>query len=110
MPKFRPHEIVLRAELKHPGYIVLTDTWYPGWQAWLDGRPVPIERANLAFRAIYAPRGVHDLAMHYQPSSFAWGLRISLGTLIALSASLIPSVLRAFHCPSSTRRSANSGV
>ena len=41
----------------HPteGYLVVSDTWYPGWQATVDGEAATIERANVHFRAVYLP-------------------------------------------------------
>jgi hypothetical protein len=82
---YKPHEIVLQAEMKQPGYVVLSDTWYPGWQASLDGQPTHIERANLAFRAIYVPPGSHSLRLVYRPTSYAWGSGASLGTLLVVA-------------------------
>jgi hypothetical protein len=79
---YEPHEIVLRAEMEQPGYVVLSDTWYPGWRATLDGRPTPIQRANLMFRALHVPQGSHNLHLTYRPESYVWGLGTSLGTLL----------------------------
>jgi hypothetical protein len=88
---YRAEEIVLQAEMEHPGYVVLSDTWYPGWQALLDGQPTRIERANLVFRAIHVPQGTHSLHLRYRPASYRWGLRLSLG---ALSILILGTVLR----------------
>ena len=42
-------------ETAKPGYLVTTDSYYPGWNAYLDGIPTPVYRANLAFRAVRMP-------------------------------------------------------
>jgi hypothetical protein len=82
--EYKPEEMLLQAEMEQPGYVVLSDTWYPGWQALLDGQPAHIERANLVFRAIYVPQGTHTLRVYFCPSSYTWGWRLSLGTLLLL--------------------------
>jgi hypothetical protein len=105
---YEPHAISFQAEMDQPGYVVLSDTWYPGWQASLDGQPVPIERANLAFRAIYVPRGSHTLHLAYRPASYVWGLRLSLGTLLLLAMGLAMSTWNAMRRSSSPRSASTS--
>jgi hypothetical protein len=74
--------------------LVFTDPYYPGWEATLDGRPVPIYRADYAFRAISLPDGRHIVEFHYRPRSFTYGLLLSLvaGVLLALLAMSRPTV------------------
>ena len=50
----------------------------PGWQATIDGQPVPIHHAQLAFMAVQVPKGDHELKLHYRPAYFRLGLGISL--------------------------------
>jgi uncharacterized membrane protein YfhO len=72
---------VLRADLKHPGVVMLTDSNYPGWKAYLDGRRVPILSANFLFRAVLAPAGSHSIEFRYDPGSFYYGAAISFASL-----------------------------
>jgi hypothetical protein len=64
--------------------LVLADSYYPGWKAFVDGREEVIRRANLFFRAVRLPAGNHTVEFRYEPRSFAIGLAISAATLVAL--------------------------
>ena len=66
------------------GYLVLTDAYYPGWVATVDGQPANIERADILFRAVKIPAGQHRVEFRYQPQSFIIGAAISIGTMVIL--------------------------
>lgn len=76
----------LEARLTGDGYLVVTDNYYPGWQATLDGEPVRVVRANLLSRALYAPAGRHQIEFRFVPTSFRAGLYLTLLALLTLSA------------------------
>ncbi len=70
-----------------PALLVLSEVFYPGWEARLDGRPAPLLAANAAFSAIWLPSGEHEVEWRYAPRMFHLGLAISgltLGGLIWL--------------------------
>ncbi len=69
-------------ESRSEGYLVLLDSYYPDWRATLDGTPVPILRANYAFRAVKIPAGKHQVEFRYRPRSFYLGLLVTGLTLI----------------------------
>jgi uncharacterized membrane protein YfhO len=73
---------------------VLADTFYPGWQATLDGKPVEILRADHAFRAVAFPPGEHRVTFRYVPLSFRAGATISFLTLAAVIGVLVVLSLR----------------
>ena len=64
--------------------LVLSDTWFPGWRAAIDGTPVPIARANVAFRAVAVPPGRHRVVFDYAPASFRIGAAISGAALLLI--------------------------
>jgi hypothetical protein len=70
------------------GLLVLTDSYFPGWNAYMDGIKIPVWRANSLFRAIEVPRGSHRVTFRYQPASLRWGIAVSLGTLILVIAGI----------------------
>jgi hypothetical protein len=65
-----------------PGYVVLSEPYYPERRAFLDDRPVAALKANLAFTAVPVPAGTHRLELRYVPSSFRLGVGISVLTLL----------------------------
>jgi uncharacterized membrane protein YfhO len=77
--------------LDAPGYLVLADTWYPGWRATVDGAPTEVLRANHAFRAVRLEAGEHVVDMVYRPTSVLVGGAVSLAALALLlvAASLL---------------------
>ena len=77
--------------LTQPGYLVLTDTHYPGWRATVDGQPVEILEANHAFRAVQLGTGEHTVLFEYEPLSFRLGAWITLSALVVLAAIAIIS-------------------
>jgi len=91
---YAPERVVLRTDGRRAGVVVLTDAFYPGWKAELDGKAVPILRANLAFRGVAVPPGSHEIEMVYRPTSFRWGVALAVLALTALSAAGIRSRLR----------------
>jgi len=83
-----PNRVTIRAIADRPGYLVLADTWYPGWQVTVDGVPVEILRANYAFRSIWLEAGDHRVEMVYYPALIFVGGAISLTILVLLIAGL----------------------
>ncbi|MCC0003085.1 MAG: hypothetical protein H6871_09015 [Methylobacteriaceae bacterium] len=59
--------IEVEAEAPDGGWLVLTDIYHPWWEASLDGRPAPIEQADVAFRAVRLPPGKHRLSFRFRP-------------------------------------------
>ena len=82
--QYEPERVVVRVDAQDGGWLVLTDAWYPGWQASLDGERVPVERANILFRAVWMPEGEHELEWRFRPATFRFGALLSLSAVSLL--------------------------
>lgn len=65
--RYHNTEIDIAVTTHAAGYLVLNDVWHPWWQATVDGRPTPVLRANVMFRAVAVPAGRHRVAFRFSP-------------------------------------------
>lgn len=65
-------------QIPQQSVLVLTDTYYPGWHAYIDGQKTTIFAANLSQRAIIVPPGDHAIYFRYEPQSVRQGTKISI--------------------------------
>ncbi|HEX6309182.1 MAG TPA: YfhO family protein [Longimicrobiales bacterium] len=85
---------VLRVSADRPALLVVLDNWYPAWQATVDGRAVPVLRANYTFRAVPVPPGDHTVSFRYVPADLRMGALISLVVLALLIAVVAGQAVR----------------
>lgn len=79
-----PERVVVRLEGgTRDGWLVLRDSFAPGWQATVDGKPADVLPGDLAFRAVFVPAGSTEVVFEYEPASVALGRAISLAALVA---------------------------
>jgi uncharacterized membrane protein YfhO len=64
------------------GLLVLSENFYPGWRATVDGKPVPLLRANYVLRAVCVPAGAHRVTFSFVPASLRIGAGLTLLSLI----------------------------
>ncbi len=80
-----PNRIEIEYGSTHDAWLVLSDAWYPGWRAAVDGEATELLHADYLFRALRVPSGMHTVAFTYRPPSFIVGSSLSgLGTLVLL--------------------------
>ncbi len=84
-----PERVRLEVQTSSWAFLVLADTYYPGWTATVDGVPVRIYRANYIFRAVQVPPGVHRVEFDYRPESFRRGLIITVTSAATLGLLLL---------------------
>ena len=80
----QPNRVTLAAHLSRPGYAVLLDRYDSNWHARIDGREVPVLRANQLFRAVYAEPGQHVILFYYHQQGLLAGMFISALAFVAL--------------------------
>lgn len=81
--------IQMTATMASDGFVVLSEKYYPGWRAWIDGQPTPIYKANYTLQAVAVPQGAHTLTFAYHPTDFWWGLAITLITGLSVAGALV---------------------
>ncbi|GAB4310721.1 MAG: hypothetical protein Kow0059_00300 [Candidatus Sumerlaeia bacterium] len=92
--QYRNDRVIVEAELAQPGFLVLSDTFYPGWRASVNGQPVSMFRANGFLRAVPLPAGRHSVEFRYVPDSFYQGAALAALTMIGCAAAWITQRLR----------------
>jgi hypothetical protein len=78
---YDPQRVVIETQLAQPGLLVLSDAWYPGWQATVttagQSRSAPIYQTNRVLRGVWLPAGRHTVEFRFLPQSFVRGAWIS---------------------------------
>jgi len=75
--RYENEEVVVEVEGHRGGLLVLNDTYYPGWRAFVDGSERPILQANHVFRAVVIPSGARRVHFCFDSDSVRWGGWIS---------------------------------
>jgi hypothetical protein len=87
-----PNRLIVRAEGARPALLVLSEVWYPGWQATVEGERRPIVRVDGILRGVYLGPGEQTVVWRYRPASLRWGAIVTLCALIAWSSiALLPA-------------------
>jgi uncharacterized membrane protein YfhO len=74
---YQSERAVIRSKTDQPGYLILADSFYPGWEVRIDGHPAPIYRADYAFRAVALQAGEHTIVFEFHPFSITVGAIVS---------------------------------
>jgi hypothetical protein len=82
--RYEPNAIELLVRSSRGGLLVVSETNYPGWKAWLNDRPTPIYSTDIALRGLAIPPGEHRVRMEFRPTVLPIALCISLTTAILL--------------------------
>jgi uncharacterized membrane protein YfhO len=93
-------EITLSVECDKASILLLTDTYYPGWNAYINGELAPIMRANAAFRAVTVPPGRSTVVFRFVHPRLPTGLAISITSSVILASLACFAGLPHFFKPS----------
>lgn len=91
--KYDSDQVLIAVTPTKPSVLLLTDIYYPGWHAYVDGIETPILRANFCFRAVPLPAGARQVRFTYDPWPFKIGIFASLLTLFGLAGWSVASQL-----------------
>lgn len=83
------NRLEVHAELDAPGYLVLSELSFPGWRASVEGRSLPVLKANMAFRAVPLPAGRHQIVLEFRPPGLTFGAIITAVTVLGVIVKLI---------------------
>ncbi len=80
---FGVNDVVVATESVGPGTLLVAQTWYPGWQARIDGGPwQPVLRADGVWQAVQVAAGQHEIRLRFRSQPFVVGLVIAVATLL----------------------------
>jgi O-antigen/teichoic acid export membrane protein len=71
--KYGSSEVIVKSQQECAGWLVLADSYFPGWVAYIDEKDAPLYKADYNFRAVYVPSGKHTIRFKYSPISFRAG-------------------------------------
>jgi hypothetical protein len=77
--------VAVRAALACPGLVVIGQTFYPGWHAFVDGKPAKLYETDGFLDGVPAPSGPHRIELIYQPWAVWVGAAISLLSAVLLT-------------------------
>ena len=86
---YGPERVEIQARSQRPGLLVLSDNYYPGWKAKVDGKPVDVERVDYLFRGVRVPAGASTVEFFYEPLSWRVGWIVSLLALLGIAAAAV---------------------
>lgn len=80
--KYTPQEVIIKTKLNDNGFLVLSDSYYPGWSVSVNNKEGKIYKANYYIRAVPLKKGNHIVKFKYNPKCFKFGAIISITTII----------------------------
>lgn len=80
---YAPNSVRIKTASQGNNLLFLSDNFYPGWHAYVDGTKSEIYRADYTFRAVYVPKGEHEVVFKYEPNSVRTGIILSTLSLCA---------------------------
>jgi uncharacterized membrane protein YfhO len=90
---YEANQVTLQVNNDNYGLMVLSDTWFPGWIARVNGNDSPVLRVNHTLRAVALKPGISHVEFIYRPHSFLAGLILSTATLLAIMATIAVTLL-----------------
>ena len=93
--RYEPERVTVRARADGPAVLVLSDTWFQGWVATVDGERAEVLEVDHALRGVVVPAGEHRVHLRFDPPSFRAGIGLTAVTTWALAAVAVVLAVRA---------------
>jgi hypothetical protein len=87
--RYQSSDVQIETETAAPALLVLNDTKFPGWRAYVNGNHAPIVTANYLFRGVFVPAGKSMVEFRYEPRSFWAGIVVALAAIVALAGLML---------------------
>ncbi|HEV8152854.1 MAG TPA: YfhO family protein [Solirubrobacteraceae bacterium] len=91
---YRDERVEIRTRTTRPGLLVLTDSFYPGWKATVDGQDAKIHRVDYLVRGVQVPAGEHTVRFRYEPASWRVGWITSAVALAVILGAVVLGLRR----------------
>lgn len=88
---YRNNAITVDVQTSHDGLLVLSEIYYPGWNAYVDGVATEILRTNYNLRGLLVKAGRHTIDVRFEPASFTTGAWISAVTMLLCATGIVVS-------------------
>lgn len=92
--KYGLNEVAVSVKTRSPGILILTDQFYPGWKAFVDGEPKSVLEVDFCLRGVPVQAGKHEVVFSYKPNSFRRGVWLACCALVVLLGVGIAGVKR----------------
>lgn len=89
---YEAQNVIIETNSENDSILFLSDNYYPGWKAKVDGTDSPVLKANYTFRGVVVPKGKHTVTFYFDNQAFKIGFMLSLASLaMVISLLLLPS-------------------
>ena len=85
-PVMQANRMAMEVRAESRGMLVISENYYPGWRAAVNGQPAEIYRVDGALRGVVVPPGSSRVTLDYSPASVYWGGALSLSTFLGVAA------------------------
>jgi hypothetical protein len=87
--EYSADRVRVAASTPRDGLLVLSDNFYPGWRAYVDGQEQPVLRGDMLFRTVPLPAGQHEVEFRFEPRSIQLGLLVTVASLLLVMGLVI---------------------
>jgi uncharacterized membrane protein YfhO len=85
--EYKPLSVALQASMNCDGMVILSDAYFPGWYASVDGKPAQIHEVDFSMRGVVVAKGKHEVRFRYRPWS------VYLGALLTFAGVIVTAVI-----------------